>query len=114
MSHKTLIGGTPYDVSGGKTLVNGTIYRIAGGRTLVRGTVYDISFKWTFKINEKVYHCDKEMLWGNWINSSYNTDGFTNSQQFVIGPTGSNVKDEETGAFQRVTMTIKNGGIYHY
>ena len=54
MSHKTLIGGTSYDVSGGKTLVNGTIYRIAGGRTLVRGTVYDISFKWTFKINEKV------------------------------------------------------------
>ena len=44
MAHKTLIGGTSYDISGGKTLVNGTSYSIAGGKTLVGGTDYDISF----------------------------------------------------------------------
>lgn len=44
MAHKTLIGGTAYEVSGGKTLVGGTAYGIAGGRTLVEGTGYDISF----------------------------------------------------------------------
>ena len=44
MAHKTLVGGTAYDVTGGKTLVNGTVYNITGGKTLVGGTAYDISF----------------------------------------------------------------------
>lgn len=44
MAHKTLIGGTAYEVSGGKTLIGGTAYKIAKGRTLVGGTGYDISF----------------------------------------------------------------------
>lgn len=44
MAHKTLIGGTAYEISGGKTLVNGTAYKIDKGRTLVSGTGYDISF----------------------------------------------------------------------
>ena len=44
MAHKTLLGGTSYDISGGKTLVNGTAYSIAGGKTLVSGTAYNISF----------------------------------------------------------------------
>ena len=44
MGHKTLIGGTAYDISGGKTLIGGTAYSIKGGRTLIGGTGYDISF----------------------------------------------------------------------
>jgi len=44
MAHKTLVGGTAYEVSGGKTLVDGTGYEIAKGRTLVGGTGYDIPF----------------------------------------------------------------------
>lgn len=44
MAHKTKIGGTNYEVSGGKTRVNGTNYGIAGGRTKVGGTNYGISF----------------------------------------------------------------------
>ena len=44
MAHKTLVGGTAYEISGGKTLVGGTAYSIAGGKTLVGGTAYDISF----------------------------------------------------------------------
>ena len=44
MGHKTLIGGTAYDIKGGKTLINGTAYDIKKGVTLIGGTGYDISF----------------------------------------------------------------------
>lgn len=44
MAHKTLIGGTAYEISGGKTLVGGTAYEIKNGKTLVGGTAYEISF----------------------------------------------------------------------
>ena len=45
MAHKTMVGGTAYQISSGKSMVNGTVYTISGGRTLVNGTGYDISFK---------------------------------------------------------------------
>lgn len=44
MAHKTLIGGTAYEISGGKTLINGTAYEIKNGKTLVGGTVYEVGF----------------------------------------------------------------------
>ena len=44
MGHKTLIGGTAYDIKGGKTLIGGTGYDIKKGVTLIGGTGYDISF----------------------------------------------------------------------
>ena len=43
-THKTLVNGTVYDVTGGKCLVNGTAYSIKKGRTLIGGTGYDIKF----------------------------------------------------------------------
>lgn len=44
MAHKTLIGGTAYEIGGGKTLIGGTAYDIKGGKTMVGGTVRNISF----------------------------------------------------------------------
>lgn len=44
MAHKTLVGGTAYNITGGKSMVSGTAYNITGGRTLVGGTGYNISF----------------------------------------------------------------------
>lgn len=44
MAHKTLIGGTAYEISGGKTRVGGTNYSISGGKTRIGGTNYSISF----------------------------------------------------------------------
>lgn len=44
MAHKSLVGGTAYDITGGRTLVGGTGYSISKGRTLVGGTGYDIAF----------------------------------------------------------------------
>ena len=44
MAHKTLVGGTAYEISGGKTLVNGTAYSIDRGKTLISGTAYEVGF----------------------------------------------------------------------
>lgn len=44
MAHKTLIGGTAYEISGGKPLVNGTAYSIDKGKALVDGTAYEVGF----------------------------------------------------------------------
>jgi hypothetical protein len=44
MAHKTLIGGTAYEISGGKTLIGGTAYSIKNGKTLVGGTAYEVEF----------------------------------------------------------------------
>ena len=44
MAHKSLIGGTSYNISGGKSLISGTSYNISKGRTLIDGTGYDIQF----------------------------------------------------------------------
>ena len=43
-THKTIIGGTAYEVKGGKCMVNGTVYNILKGRTLIDGTGWDITF----------------------------------------------------------------------
>ena len=40
MAHKTLVGGTVYEISGGRTLIDGTSYEISGGRTLIQATSY--------------------------------------------------------------------------
>lgn len=45
MAHKTLIGGTAYEIKGGRALVNGTGYEISKGKTLVGGTGYEIKFE---------------------------------------------------------------------
>ena len=44
MSHKPMIDGVAYEISGGKTLVDGTAYSIKNGKTLVGGTAYEVAF----------------------------------------------------------------------
>ena len=44
MAHKTRVGGTAYEVQGGKCMVDGTVYNILKGRTLIDGTGWDITF----------------------------------------------------------------------
>lgn len=44
MAHKTIVGGTAYEIDGGKTLVNGTAYEVDKGKTLVGGTTYGVEF----------------------------------------------------------------------
>lgn len=44
MGHKTLIGGTSYDVSKGKVMIGGTSYSIKNGILLKDGTQYGVNF----------------------------------------------------------------------
>ena len=44
MAHKVLIGGTEYNVVGGRTCIGGTGYDVTKGRPLIGGTGYDIPF----------------------------------------------------------------------
>lgn len=44
MAHETKIGGTAYEITGGRILVGDTGYDIASGRTLIGGTGYDVKF----------------------------------------------------------------------
>lgn len=65
-THKALVNGTLYDVTGGKCLVNGTAYSIKKGRTLINGTGYDIAFEETigktWRFND-VISCWEGMTW---------------------------------------------------
>ena len=77
MAHKTQIGGTAYEISGGRTLINGVGYGIANGRALMDGTGYDISFAThiTFYMTRAVsatLTAEVGMTWGEWIDSDYN------------------------------------------
>lgn len=44
MAHKTLIGGTAYEIKGGRDMIDGTGYDKKQGKTLVNGTARAISF----------------------------------------------------------------------
>lgn len=44
MAHKTLIGSTAYEITGGRDLIGGTGYDKKSGKVLVGGTAYDIPF----------------------------------------------------------------------
>ena len=88
MAHKTMVGGTAYEISGGKALVDGTAYSIKGGKTLVDGTAYEIGFEKEFTINSTTFQFIDGMTWGKWIESDYCTDkyvpGTGNYQGFKI------------------------------
>lgn len=45
MGHKVLVGGTAYEITGGRTLIDGTGFEISSGKTLIAGTAYTIPFK---------------------------------------------------------------------
>jgi hypothetical protein len=65
MAHKTLVGGTAYEIKGGKTLVGSTAYEIKGGKTIVGGTAYGIPFSITVNITS----------FSNWISGESTTQG---------------------------------------
>lgn len=44
MAHKTLIGGTAYNIKGGRDLIGGTGYAKKSGKVLIDGTAYDVLF----------------------------------------------------------------------
>lgn len=82
MAHKTLIGGTSYDISGGKALVDGTSYSIKNGKALIGGTAYDISFLLPPAVLDLWSGADariESIIYANgyWIVGGYYNDGST-------------------------------------
>lgn len=51
MAHKTMIGGTVYEITRGKTMVDGTVCDISKGKTMVDGTVAEIDFGGMVTVN---------------------------------------------------------------
>ena len=102
MAHKTLIGGTAYEIDGGKTLIGGTAYSIDKGKTLVGGTAYEVGFDdgmRTITITD--------------TNSSYNSS--THSQYAYITHNGVDYIDSTTfnakiGDVIRCTVGASGGG----
>lgn len=45
MGQKVEVGGTGYDLKGGRPLIGGTSYAVKKGRTLIGGTGYDINLE---------------------------------------------------------------------
>lgn len=54
MSHKTLINGANYEVTGGKGIIDNTNYDITSGKTLIDGSGYDIPFVKGIPVSELV------------------------------------------------------------
>ena len=127
MAHKTLIGGTAYEIGGGRTLIGGTGYDIAGGRTLVGGTGYDISFgpplssfwfysndTWPEAIPLTEYYFEDGMTWADFIASSYNTDSVFSGSYLVKYDKSQNlkIKREDKTGYDTLTDTIVSGATY--
>lgn len=104
MAHKALIGGTAYEIRGGKTLIGGTAYSIKNGKPLAGGTSYEINFSipftppssgnyltfsspYSFSISMglspmwdgKIYYSTDTLEWKEWdgitrINSKFNNE----------------------------------------
>lgn len=45
MAHKVKIGGTNYEVTGGRTLIGATGYDVSDGNTKIAATGYDVKFR---------------------------------------------------------------------
>ena len=110
MAHKTLIGGTAYEVSGGKTLIGGTAYEVGFGKmvtiTIVNGNatnpdkayisidgqVYDGSTEHTITVPVgtivKCYASNNVQLNGNLVGSTaqvtYEHEITTNTEFEII------------------------------
>lgn len=122
MAHKTLIGGTAYEIGGGKTLVNGTAYSIDKGKTLVGGTAYEVGFvswpedlntglefvsanpftikaRWGAKWDGTMEYCNGKE-WLTWDGSEISSGASENGQCIYIRGTGNTkVSGDSSGAW---------------
>lgn len=113
MAHKTLIGGTAYEIKGGKTLVGGVAYAIKGGKTLVGGTAYGITFgNPTFEFVVKfagssyTYRAEEGMTWADFVNSGYNDGKFTVFASQYVGFNNMMLCNMKTYAFIKSNEVI--------
>lgn len=113
MAHKTLIGGTAYEITGGKTLIDGTAYSIKSGKTLVGSTVYEVGFSVPVTVS----------FAGSGGNSSYaraTIDGvtyYTGQEEAIEIPAGTTIYlyfKDNTGNGKGSISHKKNGTSVYY
>ena len=130
MAHKTLIGGTAYEIGGGKALVDATTYEIDKGKALVDGTVYEVGFapeEATVTISKDPYSSGANNQW-----TTVEIDGVTyqaNANTTLIVPIGTTmvckITPYSTSSSSKKTMvkvddvvvaeaSDKNGLTYEY
>ena len=117
MAHKTLIGGTAYNISGGKSLVSGTSYNIKGGKTLVGGTGYSISFSsgeptaMLYSDGDFVFQHGSEVASGKTLTASY-----TGFEDTTYGSQASVPWNSNMGSIKRVSFNneIKPISLAHW
>lgn len=104
MAHKTLIGGTAYEISGGKTLINGTAYSIKNGKTLVGGTAYDVGF-----VKMHTVYIDRTALGQSDENTGVYIDG-----QFYNGESSTEIIVQEGTVIECVGVGTTFADAYIY
>jgi len=120
MANKTLIGGTSYDISGGRCLVNGTGYNVKKGRTLVGGSGYNVDFISPAKVLDVKNMISNMYVWrldyvnGYWVACGatlYNENAKIAYATSLNGPwTTINVTPANGYYYDRITsITYANG-----
>lgn len=133
-THKILVNGTAFAVTGGTELINGTICKTGGGRTLVNGTAFEVKFSsqqtWVINKDPKIPNSNivpasftsngKKYLRFAWTGSAYrslkyyyNSDGAGNDNVYDEGwwPLGEayrtvTFEEPPTGELLKLLQTI--------
>ena len=104
MAHKALVGGTAYNITGGKSMVSGTVYNIAKGRTLIDGTGYNINFVPPTYIYALLYNSGDFAFQNNEnIEDGKKSMAYTLS---YLNPTATMVEEEVSKAYDKVTNAL--------
>lgn len=101
MAHKTLIGGTAYEIGGGKTLVSGTAHSVDKGKTLVGGTAYEIGFGPKVSIIS-----NPDYIAPLWAGATVEIDGVT----YGPGPDDDATLTVPVGSVIRCTISARGAG----
>lgn len=112
MSHKTIIAGTSYDITGGTNLADGTIFHIGGGRTLVNGTLMHLNFGRTVTVTT-----DAKFEGQNLSKSQPNMLITCNGVTYTMGP--KTAEDQANKTFtaktgDSITLSLGADGYYSY
>lgn len=115
MAHKTLIGGTAYEIKGGRTLIGGTGYDVKSGRTLVGGTGYDVSFARSLTLTY-VQFTSQSSATGRYYYPSgvYGSERTMNAFQFLSGGTLSMSAGESFTQIRGKTIVGAEGTLEHF
>ena len=111
MAHKTLIGGTAYELKGGRDLIGGTGYGRKAGKTLIGGAAYDVSFKPATATLKITVAADSKMDGLRMIAEiSCGGNEYTDPGEYEV-PVGSTVTIKARGRYSSTDVWIYLNGV---